>query len=171
MSGTGRRAVVMIVVMVAAVAALLAGSAAFVVTSTYRSLFPCTRDELSFADAVAEDLADHVAGVARAEVMTYDCDSGALPVVELDIEDEVSFEAAVDALRLPRAGSRSGQDLRVRGEVLRRHGEQGDPSRPVSRAVVAGARPPGLHSRCSRRTGPRCTGARPSDGSVWPTRG
>lgn len=99
MPGNGRRAVVMIVmnvVVVAAVAVLLAGSAALVVTSTYRSLFPCTRDELSFADALAEDLADHVAGVARAEVMTYDCDSGALPVVELDIEDEVSFEAAVE---------------------------------------------------------------------------
>lgn len=90
----------------------LAGGAVLVGAGGYRTFDPCTDRELDFARGLAEDMRTHLDAVSSVEVLTSDCDSGSLPVVELGFTDDTLFAREVD-VRYACTSAASGDDDRT----------------------------------------------------------
>jgi len=73
------------------------GCAYVVGAHVYRQFNPCSRKEVSFANELSADLVRNTNAVDAADVLTYDCDSGVLPTIDLSISDRGAFVAAASA--------------------------------------------------------------------------
>ncbi|GEM_PF-4839709 len=93
----GTRSRSTIAVILAAVLLASLGCACVIGVHVYREFNPCSHTEVSFANELSADLVRNTNAVDVADVLTYDCDSGALPMIDLSISDRGAFVAAASS--------------------------------------------------------------------------
>lgn len=85
-------------VVLCVLAVLVAGAGAFLGgRALLREIFPCTQQVLEQAEQTGAWLDAALDEADGYEVLTYDCDSGSLPSIALDVPDQERFVAELTA--------------------------------------------------------------------------